>query len=244
MGGTHHLTAVDRCHGPRAAIGCLRATGRSLSPTAIIATKPRSPTAMNAGTGYGHDPDAPWEFVLALLAAVEDPGVIVRPTHRVLIDGRNWLTASGSAAAPAVVRCAAPRTWRRRSRMRGSSAASCSRTTTESGTSAPGQEIRTRRSCRALVVRPGGPSASRRWKRSSRACSALALNRQSGACLPAIDEADAAGQVRDGRCPGGVLAARAEPGSVARRGRGGRSACRQNRPGSNQKHRPDSSSTI
>src|SRR5215207_9457980 len=38
---------------------------------------------------YGHDPDAPWEFVLALLAAVEDPGVIVRQTHRVLIDGRN-----------------------------------------------------------------------------------------------------------------------------------------------------------
>jgi uncharacterized protein (DUF1015 family) len=38
---------------------------------------------------YGHDPDAPWEFVLALLVAVEDPGVIVRPTHRVLIDGQN-----------------------------------------------------------------------------------------------------------------------------------------------------------
>jgi uncharacterized protein (DUF1015 family) len=38
---------------------------------------------------HGHDPDAPWEFVLALLASVEDPGVIVRPTHRILIDGRN-----------------------------------------------------------------------------------------------------------------------------------------------------------
>jgi uncharacterized protein (DUF1015 family) len=37
---------------------------------------------------YGHDPDAPWEFVLALLAAVEDPGVTVRPTHRVLRDGQ------------------------------------------------------------------------------------------------------------------------------------------------------------
>ncbi len=64
-------------------------TGRSLSPMDIIGTKPRSHTAMNAVTRYGHDPDAPWEFVLALLAAVEDPGVIVRPTHRVLIDGRN-----------------------------------------------------------------------------------------------------------------------------------------------------------
>jgi uncharacterized protein (DUF1015 family) len=32
------------------------------------------------------DPDAPSEFVLALLAAVEDPGVLVRPTHRVLVD--------------------------------------------------------------------------------------------------------------------------------------------------------------
>ena len=38
---------------------------------------------------HGPDPDAPWEFVLALLAAVEDPGVIVRPTHRVLVDGKN-----------------------------------------------------------------------------------------------------------------------------------------------------------
>jgi uncharacterized protein (DUF1015 family) len=35
---------------------------------------------------YGHDPNAPWEFILALLAAVEDPGVLVRPTHRVLRD--------------------------------------------------------------------------------------------------------------------------------------------------------------
>jgi uncharacterized protein (DUF1015 family) len=38
---------------------------------------------------YGHDPDAPWEFVLALLAAAEDPGVTVRPTHRVLKDGQH-----------------------------------------------------------------------------------------------------------------------------------------------------------
>ena len=38
---------------------------------------------------YGHDPEAPWEFVLALLAAVEDPGVMVRPTHRVLVDDRS-----------------------------------------------------------------------------------------------------------------------------------------------------------
>ena len=30
--------------------------------------------------------DAPEEFVLALLAAVEDPGVLVRPTHRVLVE--------------------------------------------------------------------------------------------------------------------------------------------------------------
>ena len=38
---------------------------------------------------HGHDPEAPWEFVLALLATVEDPGVIVRPTHRVLVNERN-----------------------------------------------------------------------------------------------------------------------------------------------------------
>src|SRR5688500_2162359 len=38
---------------------------------------------------YGYDPDAPWEFVLALLAAVKDPGDIVRPTHRILTDDRD-----------------------------------------------------------------------------------------------------------------------------------------------------------
>lgn len=31
--------------------------------------------------------DGPWEFVLALLSAVEDPGVRVRPTHRVISGG-------------------------------------------------------------------------------------------------------------------------------------------------------------
>jgi uncharacterized protein (DUF1015 family) len=61
---------------------------------------------------YGHRPDAPWEFVLALLAAVEDPGVIVRPTHRVLTDGQDgsprhvlqllqrWFDVSGAHVAP------------------------------------------------------------------------------------------------------------------------------------------------
>lgn len=34
--------------------------------------------------------DGPWEYVLALLAAVEDPGVVVRPTHR-LVTGGNEL---------------------------------------------------------------------------------------------------------------------------------------------------------
>ncbi len=31
--------------------------------------------------------DGPWEYVLALLSAVEDPGVLVRPTHRLLSGG-------------------------------------------------------------------------------------------------------------------------------------------------------------
>lgn len=43
---------------------------------------------------HGYDPDAPWEFVLVLLAAVEDPGVVVRPTHRLLIGA-----GTGSPAA-------------------------------------------------------------------------------------------------------------------------------------------------
>lgn len=34
---------------------------------------------------HGFDPEASWEFVLVLLAAAEDPGVIVRPTHRLVL---------------------------------------------------------------------------------------------------------------------------------------------------------------
>ena len=37
---------------------------------------------------HGHDPKAPWEFVLVMLAAVEDAGVLVRPTHRILYGDR------------------------------------------------------------------------------------------------------------------------------------------------------------
>jgi uncharacterized protein (DUF1015 family) len=44
---------------------------------------------------YGYDPDASWEFVLTLLAAVEDPGVRVLPTHRAI---------QGPAGLPAALR--------------------------------------------------------------------------------------------------------------------------------------------
>lgn len=43
---------------------------------------------------HGQDSEAPWEFVLTLLAAVEDPGVIVRPTHRLLVGNQNVAPAS------------------------------------------------------------------------------------------------------------------------------------------------------
>lgn len=38
--------------------------------------------------------DGPWEYILVLLSAVEDPGVIVRPTHRVLRGGEAVPAAS------------------------------------------------------------------------------------------------------------------------------------------------------
>lgn len=41
---------------------------------------------------HGYDSEAPWEFVLTLLAAVEDPGVRVLPTHRVVF-GPDYLAA-------------------------------------------------------------------------------------------------------------------------------------------------------
>jgi uncharacterized protein (DUF1015 family) len=38
-----------------------------------------------ARSRYGYDPEAPTEFVLAMLAVADDPGVIVLPTHRLLL---------------------------------------------------------------------------------------------------------------------------------------------------------------
>jgi uncharacterized protein (DUF1015 family) len=87
MGGTHHLTAVtDSTIHARISAAFARRTlfvadGHHRYEAAIAYRD-------ECRERYGHDPDAPWEFVLALLAAVEDPGVIVRPTHRVLIDGQ------------------------------------------------------------------------------------------------------------------------------------------------------------
>jgi uncharacterized protein (DUF1015 family) len=88
MGGTHHLTAVtdSTIHARLSAAFARRtlfvADGHHRYEAALAYRD-------ECRERYGRDPDAPWEFVLALLAAVEDPGVIVRPTHRVLIDGRH-----------------------------------------------------------------------------------------------------------------------------------------------------------
>jgi uncharacterized protein (DUF1015 family) len=85
MGGTHHLTAVaDAALHARLSAAFARRTlfvadGHHRYEAALAYRD-------ECRSKHGYDPDAPWEFVLALLAAVEDPGVIVRPTHRVLID--------------------------------------------------------------------------------------------------------------------------------------------------------------
>ncbi len=87
MGGIHRLTAVSDAtlHG--------RVSEVFQAKTLFVADGHHRYEAALAyrdecRDNYGRDPEAPWEFVLALMAAVEDPGVIVRPTHRVLVDQR------------------------------------------------------------------------------------------------------------------------------------------------------------
>jgi uncharacterized protein (DUF1015 family) len=88
MGGTHRLTALAN-----AALHATLSAAFAHRTLFVADGHHRYEAALayrdECRDRYGHDPDAPWEFVLALLSAAEDPGVIVRPTHRVLIDGRN-----------------------------------------------------------------------------------------------------------------------------------------------------------
>lgn len=87
MGGTHRLTALadaalhERISAAFASRMLFVADGHHRYEAALAYRN-------ECRERYGHAPDAPWEFVLALLAAVEDPGVIVRPTHRVLVSGQ------------------------------------------------------------------------------------------------------------------------------------------------------------
>jgi uncharacterized protein (DUF1015 family) len=88
MGGTHRLTALAN-----AALHATLSAAFAHRTLFVADGHHRYEAALayrdECRERYGHDPDAPWEFVLALLVAVEDPGVVVRPTHRVLTDGRN-----------------------------------------------------------------------------------------------------------------------------------------------------------
>jgi len=112
MGGSHRLTGIADAtlHGRLSAAFARRtlfvADGHHRYEAALAYRD-------ECRARHGYDRDAPWEFVLALLAAVEDPGVIVRPTHRVLIDVQNcsprrlmqliqrWFVVStGQLAAP------------------------------------------------------------------------------------------------------------------------------------------------
>jgi len=147
---------------------------------------------------YRYDPEAPWEFVLALLAAVGDPGVIVRPTHRVLIDDQNgsprlvlqllrrWFDLSAAhPAAPLpdarfICRVVLPDdhgVW----------------------------DIRAKPGDPHHALMPGARGAA--WRSLSVAAVESIVESLFGAgdetakwrVLPAIDEADAASQVREGR---------------------------------------------
>jgi len=86
MGGAHRLTAASHVtiHDRLASLVAERtlfvADGHHRYEAALI----HRDECRNTRTA---DRDSPSEFVLALLAAVEDPGVIVRPTHRLVTGG-------------------------------------------------------------------------------------------------------------------------------------------------------------
>ncbi len=88
MGGTHHLTAVAD-----AQLHAHLSTAFARRALFVADGHHRYEAALayrdECRARHGFDPDAPWEFVLALLAPLEDPGVIVWPTHRVLLDEQN-----------------------------------------------------------------------------------------------------------------------------------------------------------
>jgi uncharacterized protein (DUF1015 family) len=91
MGGTHHLAAVaDTQFHERLSLAFAHSTlfvadGHHRYEAALAYRN-------ECRARHGYDPSAPWEFVLALLAPVEDPGVIVRPTHRILKDNQDRST--------------------------------------------------------------------------------------------------------------------------------------------------------
>ena len=88
VGGIHHLEAIadpqfhDRLATAFARRALFVADGHHRYEAALAYRD-------ECREGHGFDPDAPWEFVLALLSSVEDSGVIVRPTHRILSDERH-----------------------------------------------------------------------------------------------------------------------------------------------------------
>jgi uncharacterized protein (DUF1015 family) len=93
MGGTHRLLTIEspEFHGRMAELFASRtlfvADGHHRYEAALTFRNERR-------SRDGYDRDAPTEFVLAMLAAVEDPGVLVRPTHRLLDDGSSQSPAA------------------------------------------------------------------------------------------------------------------------------------------------------
>jgi uncharacterized protein (DUF1015 family) len=203
VGGTHRLTAVTdtRLH--------TRLSTAFARRTLFVADGHHRYEAALAYRDecrerYGHDPDAPWEFVLALLAAVEDPGVRVWPTHRVLRDGQygsprlvlqllqRWFDVSAghvSAPPPAasfIFRVALPDdhgVW----------------------------DIRAKSGEPHHALMPGARGAA--WRSLGVAAVESTVESLFGVAnesaerrvLPAIDEVDAAGRVREGRAQAAFL---------------------------------------
>jgi uncharacterized protein (DUF1015 family) len=92
MGGEHWIEPIVDAEIQRALAACFR--GR---PLFVADGHHRYEAALayrNACRRQHPGVDGGWEYVLALLAAVEDPGVVVRPTHRLVTGGNDLLPAT------------------------------------------------------------------------------------------------------------------------------------------------------
>ena len=97
LGVTHRLWPVTDANFIERLDRPARARSRCSLPTATTATKPPATTGTRSTTAASSRPTHPANYTLMMFVAMEDPGLIVMPTHR-LFSGVPELTAAELAA--------------------------------------------------------------------------------------------------------------------------------------------------